>query len=78
MTAPRAEPALAGAPATIQLDGDPSTWIDDSAMRQAVDRARLFASRTEDVEALRVREHEESITLDTALSDLPRLLGPRH
>lgn len=77
MTAPRAEPGLADAPATIQLDGDPSTWIDDSAMRQAVDRARLFASRTEDVEALRIREHEEAITLETALSDLPRLLGPR-
>lgn len=75
--APRPEPAQAGAPDALQLKGDPSAWIDDLAMRQAVDRARLFASRTEDVEALRVREHEESITLEAALSDLPRILGPR-
>ncbi len=77
MTAPRTEPALAETPAAIQLDGDPSNWIDDSTMRQAVDRARLLASRTEDVEALRVREFEEAVTLETALSDLPRLLGLR-
>jgi hypothetical protein len=46
-------------------------------MRQAADRARLLASRTEDVEALRVHEREDPETLEEALADLPRLLGPR-
>jgi uncharacterized protein (TIGR02266 family) len=61
----------------IALDGDPSTWIDDQAVKQAIDRARLLASRIEDVEALRVRDKEEPPTLKQALADLPRLLGPR-
>jgi uncharacterized protein (TIGR02266 family) len=60
-----------------QLEGDPSTWIDDQGVRIAADRARLFASRIEDVESLRVRERDESASLEEALADLPRLLGPK-
>jgi uncharacterized protein (TIGR02266 family) len=59
------------------LDGDPSTWIDDHGVRQAVDRARLLASRIDDVEALRVREREDGPTLEEALAGLPRLLGAK-
>jgi len=60
------------------LEGDPSSWIDDQGVRVAADRARALASRVEDVEALRVREREELPSLEQALADLPRLLGPRH
>jgi hypothetical protein len=59
------------------LEGDVSTWIDDAGMRAAADRARVLASRVEDVEALRVREREEPPTIEHALADLPRLLGMR-
>ncbi len=59
------------------LEGDPSTWIDDEGVRMATDRARLLASRIEDVEALRTRERDESGNLEEALAGLPRLLGPR-
>jgi uncharacterized protein (TIGR02266 family) len=58
-------------------DSDPGTWIDDQGMRVAADRARVLASRIEDVEALRVREHEDAPTVEEALAELPRLLGPR-
>lgn len=60
-----------------ELEGDPSTWIDDQGVRSAADRARLLASRIEDVESLRVRERDESASLEEALAGLPRLLGPR-
>jgi uncharacterized protein (TIGR02266 family) len=63
-------------PAAI-LDGDPSAWIDDQGVRQAVIRARVLASRVDDVEALRGRDREEPPTIEAALADLPRLLGPR-
>jgi len=85
---PRFTPAVASAsqdeirrltpsklPAT--LDGDPETWMDDQAIKNAVDRARLLASRVDDVETLRTRERDEPATLDEALADLPRLLGTK-
>ncbi len=59
------------------LEGDPSTWIDDQGVRLAADRARLLASRIEDVESLRTRERDESANLEEALAGLPRLLGSR-
>lgn len=59
------------------MEGDPSTWIDDQGMRAAADRARLLASRVDDVEALRLREREEPPTIEEALAKLPQLLGPR-
>ncbi len=62
---------------SVSLDGDPSGWIDDQAVKQAIGRARLLASRIEDVEALRTREREEPPTLEEALAELPRLLGPK-
>lgn len=58
-------------------EGDPSTWIDDQGVRQAANRARVLASRVEEVESLRARDHEEPPTLDEALAELPRLLGTR-
>ncbi len=61
----------------IPLDGDPSTWMDDQGVRQAANRARVLASRVDDVEALRTREREEPPTIEEALAELPRLLGPR-
>jgi uncharacterized protein (TIGR02266 family) len=90
-TPPRPAPVTGDAPApaahveggpvgvkdAFPLNGDPETWIDDQTMRQAADRARLLASRTEDVEALRVHEREDPPTLEEALADLSRLLGPR-
>jgi uncharacterized protein (TIGR02266 family) len=89
---PRLTPAVAGLPVAsttpnarrptpaetpIGLDGDPSTWIDDQAVKQAIDRARLLASRIEDVENLRVRDKDDPPSLEQALADLPRLLGSR-
>jgi uncharacterized protein (TIGR02266 family) len=68
---------LAAVNGSVSLDGDPSGWIDDQAVKQAIGRARLLASRTEDVEALRTREREEPPTLEEALAELPRLLGPK-
>ena len=62
---------------TGQLDGDPSTWIDDQGVRLATDRARMLASRIDDVESLRNRDRDDSATLEEALAGLPRLLGPR-
>ena len=62
---------------SASLEGDPSTWIDDQGVRIATDRARLLASRIEDVESLRTRERDESANLEQALAGLPRLLGPR-
>jgi uncharacterized protein (TIGR02266 family) len=67
----------AGARSSDLLEGDPSTWIDDQGVRLATDRARLLASRIEDVESLRLRERDESTSLEEALGGLPRLLGPR-
>lgn len=61
----------------LSPDGDPSTWIDDVGVRQAANRARVLASRVEDVEALRTRDREEPPTIEQAVADLPRLLGPR-
>jgi uncharacterized protein (TIGR02266 family) len=58
------------------LDGDPSTWIDDQGVRRAADRARMLASRVDDVEALRVRDRDVP-TMEEALAELPRLLGQR-
>ncbi len=58
-------------------DGDPSTWIDDAGVRQAVDRARGLASRVDDVESLRIREREDPPSLEEALAALPRRLGSK-
>jgi uncharacterized protein (TIGR02266 family) len=59
------------------FEGDPSTWIDDQGVRLATNRARLLASRIEDVESLRVRERDEPVNPEEALAGLSRLLGPR-
>jgi molecular chaperone DnaK len=76
-----AVPTRGGAPsdpqAPLSLDGDPSTWIDDLGVRQAANRARVLASRIEDVEALRARDRDEPPTIEEAIAELPRLLGPR-
>ncbi len=74
-TSPR--PGIGTTPVQASLDGDPSTWIDDQAVKQAVDRARVLASRIEDVETLRIRDKEEEASLEQALADLPRLLGSK-
>jgi uncharacterized protein (TIGR02266 family) len=58
-------------------EGDPGSWIDDQGVRLATDRARVLSSRIEDVEALRTRDRDEPATLEEALAELPRLLGPR-
>jgi uncharacterized protein (TIGR02266 family) len=62
---------------SISIDGDPSVWIDDQGVKQAADRARLLASKVEDVEALRIREREDAPSLEEALAELPRLLAAR-
>jgi uncharacterized protein (TIGR02266 family) len=86
VTTPRPKPDLSPIPLSalgsgphgiIPLDGDPSTWMDDQGVRQAANRARVLASRVDDVEALRTREREEPPTIEEALAELPRLLGPR-
>jgi uncharacterized protein (TIGR02266 family) len=74
---PRAENESKDGRVAAVLDGDPSTWMDDQGVRQAADRARMLASRVDDVEALRTREREEPPTLEEALATLPRLLGIR-
>ena len=77
ITGPRPKQDSSGSQIQVALEGDPSTWIDDQGVRLAADRARLLASRIEDVESLRVRERDESASLEEALAGLPRLLGPR-
>ncbi len=84
VTAPRVEQSSdrisapgSGPHDTFGLDGDPSTWIDDQGVRQAANRARVLASRVDDIEALRTREREEPPTVEEALAQLPRLLGSR-
>lgn len=61
----------------VALEGDPSTWIDDQAVKQAIDRARLLASRVDDVESLRVRDKEAPPSREEALAELPRLLSSK-
>lgn len=75
---PRRVPTSPG-PATADafLDGDPATWIDDRQVRQAADRARVLASRVDDVDSLRAREREKPVSREEALAELPRLLGLR-
>ncbi len=64
-------------PHTINLmDDDPANWIDDQGVRRAANRARVLASRVDDIEALRARERDES-SIEEALAELPRLLGSR-
>jgi len=77
ITSPLPTQEQAAAKISGLLEGDPSTWIDDQGVRLATDRARFLASRIEDVEVLRVRERDESASLDEALAGLSRLLGPR-
>lgn len=77
ITTPRPKQESSSGRVYAPLEGDPSTWIDDQGVRLAADRARLLASRIEDVESLRVRERDESASLEEALAGLPRLLGPR-
>jgi hypothetical protein len=61
----------------VVLDGDPSTWIDDQAVKHAVDRARLLASKIDDVESLRLRDKDAPPSLEEALAELPRLLNSK-
>jgi len=75
-------PISAGAPGsgphrTGALEGDPTFWMDDQGVRLAADRARVLASRIDDVEALRARDRDEPPALAEALAELPRLLGSR-
>ena len=77
VSAQRPEQGLVSPQIPGQLEGDPSGWIDDQGVRVAADRARLLASRIEDVESLRPHERDEPATLEEALAELPRLLGPR-
>ena len=77
ITTPRPTQERASVQIPALLEGDPSTWIDDQGVRLAINRARFLASRIEDVEVLRVRERDESASLEEALAGLPRLLGPR-
>ncbi len=58
------------------LDGDPSSWIDDQGLRQAIERARSLACKVEELDALLVRDRA-SPSLDEARAELPRLLDPR-
>lgn len=58
------------------MDNDPSNWIDDQGVRRAANRARVLAARVDDVDALRVRERDES-SIEQALAELPRLIGTR-
>jgi uncharacterized protein (TIGR02266 family) len=59
------------------LEGDPASWIDDRQVRMATDRARVLASRVDDVDSLRTRERDKPATKEEALAELPRLLGLR-
>jgi hypothetical protein len=77
VAAPRLEQVRVTSQMPAQLEGDPSTWIDDHGVRLAADRARLLASRIDDVESLRLRERDEPATLEEALAGLSRLLDPR-
>jgi len=77
VTSSSAKQESSGKTTYAPLEGDPSTWIDDQGVRQAADRARLLASRIEDVENLRQRDREEPAKLEEALAGLSRLLGPR-
>ena len=56
-----------------------SEWAttDDTALRRAVDRARMLAGNNEDVESLLQPTPEESVTLEKALAELPRMLTVR-
>ena len=56
-----------------------SEWVttDDTALRRAVDRARMLAGNNEDVESLLQPTPEESVTLEKALAELPRMLTVR-
>jgi uncharacterized protein (TIGR02266 family) len=51
--------------------------VEESLVRRAVERARLLANRTDDLEALLAAEPEEPATLAAALAELPRLLSGR-
>jgi uncharacterized protein (TIGR02266 family) len=56
-------------------EDDSAEWStrDDTALRRAVDRARLLAG-SEDVEALLQPSPDEHVSLEKALADLPRML----
>jgi molecular chaperone DnaK len=56
-------------------EDDSTEWStpDDTALRRAVDRARILAGG-DDVESLLQPSPEESVTLERALADLPRML----
>lgn len=59
------------------LTGDPSSWINQEALKLSLAQALILANQTPDVETLRSREPEVPITLEKALADLPRYLGTR-
>lgn len=78
--------ALSGQPSNDQRRTEPRLMseetteisLDDGSLRRLLDRARLLSGRTDDVEILLVQEPQEApVTLDQALSDLPRVLSGR-
>lgn len=77
LTTPRPATGPASSSDALPAASDPSMWMDDQAVRQAADRARILARGVDDVESLRQREREAPPTLQEALAQLPRLLGSR-
>jgi len=60
-------------PQTVVLDAFDK--IEEAVLRRTLDRARVLAARTEDVEMLLTSEPQAPATLTEALEDLPRLLA---
>lgn len=70
-------PATGRATAAFMPLGNRIDEIEDATVRRALDRARVLAARTDDLDALLVPEPNESVSLSQALRDLPRILGSR-
>jgi molecular chaperone DnaK len=70
-------PARTGSGSAAGADPESALFLTDEALQRAIARARVLASRTEDVESLRAREPEEPVTLEKAMQELPRFLGAR-
>jgi uncharacterized protein (TIGR02266 family) len=52
-------------------------WADDASVRRATDRARMLSGGADELESLLHRTPDESVTLEHALAELPRILSPR-
>ncbi len=63
-----------GVPITEAVIGE-FDRVEESALRRVVDRARILANRTDDIEALLRSEPADTATLASALAELPRYLG---